>query len=367
MGLPDAPSYRLFLHAGGGRPYPAASFVVQGGSPRPDPVRFDTTLKRGVIVRGRLTDKSTGQPVSGQITPFTFIDNPHAAGFPGHAGASEANAPIGDDGRYEVVVLPGPGILACQTSAGLYRRGAGARSIRPPLESIGNTNGAFRTQPSLCLIDHYHVLAAIDFAPGVESATRDLQVEPGGAVTVHVEDPDGRPLAGTTAQGISDVAGAFAIPQDSPTIVIQALDPSDPRRVVIRHEGRKLIAGLYLKGDEAGERTIRLRPWGVLTGRPGRRRRPADGRRAPEKPGRLRPAGAGRRGLAPGALGESGLSIGRDGRFRIEGLVPGLKYGARVIAPGRNRPGIAFRDVTLAPGQVRDLGDLKLTPPRRAE
>ncbi len=362
IGLPDASSYRLFIHAGGGRPYPAASFVVRGGSPRPDPVRFDMTLKRGVIVRGRLTDKSTGQPVAGMITPFAFLDNPQAAAFPGHDDANETFAPIDDDGRFEVVVLPGPGILACYASAGLYRRGAGARSIRAPIEPIGNSQGAFRTMPSLCLIDNYHVLAAIDFAPGVESVTRDIQVEPGGTVTLHVEDPDGRPLAGTTARGVSDVDSTFDVPQESSTVVIHALDPADPRRVVIRHEGRKLIGGSFFKGDETGERTIRLRPWGVVTGRlVDDDDRPMVGVHL-RSMGGFGPQAPAEQAMLPGAGGEDGLAIGRDGRFRIEGLVPGLKYGARVFGPSQKRLGVAFRELVVAPGQVKDLGDVQLKP-----
>ena len=70
------------------------------------------------------------------------------------------------------------------------------------------------------------------------------------------------------------------------------------------------------------------------------------------------------RGILPGTDSSPGIRIGRDGRFRIEGLVPGLKYGAYAIA-GPRSPGDVFRDVTVAPGEVKDLGDLKVIPPGR--
>ena len=51
---------------------------------------------------------------------------------------------------------------------------------------------------------------------------------------------------------------------------------------------------------------------------------------------------------------------GRDGRFRVEGLVPGVKYGAYALEmPNRKILGDIFRDLTVAPGEVKDLGDLK--------
>ena len=61
----------------------------------------------------------------------------------------------------------------------------------------------------------------------------------------------------------------------------------------------------------------------------------------------------------------SGIRIGRDGRFRVEGLVPGLKYGGGA-SEGMMYRGELFRDVTVAPGEVKDLGDLKVIPRRAA-
>jgi hypothetical protein len=45
-------------------------------------------------------------------------------------------------------------------------------------------------------------------------------------------------------------------------------------------------------------------------------------------------------------------------------LVPGLKYGA-FASDWKAQYGELFRDLKLAPGEVRDLGDLKVVPPKR--
>jgi hypothetical protein len=60
--------------------------------------------------------------------------------------------------------------------------------------------------------------------------------------------------------------------------------------------------------------------------------------------------------------GVAGLTpVGPDGRFRVERLVPGLRYGA---GGGRGSTGLGFlfKNVTVAPGEARDLGDLKIEP-----
>jgi hypothetical protein len=54
-----------------------------------------------------------------------------------------------------------------------------------------------------------------------------------------------------------------------------------------------------------------------------------------------------------------------EGRFRVVGLIPGLKYNlAKYEADtpmGRN-VGLAFSDLVLQPGETRDLGDVTLRP-----
>ena len=63
----------------------------------------------------------------------------------------------------------------------------------------------------------------------------------------------------------------------------------------------------------------------------------------------------------PQGLLPRGTRTGDDGRFRIEGLVPGLKYQATVQGAAAKSDAL-FRDVTVAPGEVKDLGDLRVIP-----
>jgi hypothetical protein len=57
----------------------------------------------------------------------------------------------------------------------------------------------------------------------------------------------------------------------------------------------------------------------------------------------------------------------KQGRFRVERLVPGQSYGATLYL-GIGRPsGPAFEGLKVAPGKVRDLGDLRLGTPIGAD
>ena len=55
------------------------------------------------------------------------------------------------------------------------------------------------------MVIKYHVLAEVNLDPKAESATLDLQVDPGRSLTIHVVDPEGQPIGGTKASGLIDL------------------------------------------------------------------------------------------------------------------------------------------------------------------
>ena len=358
-GLPKASAYRLsvypFLIAG--LPYPDASMTVRADSPGLDPVMFNFTLKRGVLIRGRVTNKATGRPVAGYVHAYTFRDNPNLEGFPASIEGGPIQVPLDPEGRYQFVVPPGRGILACRSDLGRYRGGVGAEAI----EGFDPKYQMFKTVPTWLLIGNYHGLAEIRTGPKAESATVDLQLDPGRSVMVATLDPEGRPIGGTVAKGVGDLFQSTIYPLESPSFEVHALDPSKPRRVTVTHEARKLVGSVFLNGDEAGPITIKLQPWGTVAGRiideEGRPRKGLGlsslGGSQPKEPES--------HGILPNGDWSNGILLGADGRFRVEGLIPGLKYGASVVN-GSMQIGELFKDLDVAPGEVKDLGDLKVQP-----
>src|SRR5262249_33851468 len=103
-----------------------------------------------------------------------------------------------------------------------------------------------------------------------------------------------------------------------------------------------------IRGDEEGPLLIRLQPWGTVTGR----LVDADG---------VPRAGVDLRFVFFGRLDDPSLGwhptlrfqTTKDGKFRIEGLIPGLKYS--MISQGEIE---LFKNLTLQVGETRDLGDI---------
>jgi RNA polymerase sigma factor (sigma-70 family) len=357
-GLPRASAYRIFVDPVPGQPYPPGTFRAPADTPAFAPATFDIALKRGILVRGKVTDKVTGQPVSGYVNVYAFQDNPHFDEYPGFDRRS--NAPV-QDGRYEVVALPGRGLIGCRAAEiERYRGYVGAEAIK----GYDPEHMNFPTVPFRCMVRNYNVVTELDLDPKAETATVDLQVDPGSTIEVTPVDPEGRPLAGTMAAGVGELFATTEYPQPSTTIAIHGLAPSRPRRVTVTHVARKLIGSVYLKGDEAGPLTIRLQPYGTIAGRivdeDGRPR----GGLGLMSAGGSNPKRPDEEGVLPGGNG-GGIRIGRDGRFRVERLVPGLKYDGGASENGFMYIGDLFHDVTVAPGEVKDLGDLKVIPPKR--
>jgi hypothetical protein len=114
---------------------------------------------------------------------------------------------------------------------------------------------------------------------------------------------------------------------------------------------------------------VRMQPWGTVTGR----LVDENGKALPLKdaalPGRI-PASL-YMGNWRGTVTESDRSVGEhpgaqtdlEGRFRVERLVPGLRYTAEVYLERGGLAGLAFENLVVHPGEVRDLGDIRTKPP----
>ncbi len=315
-------------------------------------------LKRGIVVTGRVTDKATGKPVSGGVDMYTFADNPHIVEFPGYREGYRTDAEIRTDGTFQAVALPGRSLVAVRSQDAIYRGGVGSESIKGVIGERGGFD-FYETLPERCSIRGYHRLAELNLDPDARTATVDLQVDPGNTLEITVLDPEGNPLSGTKVQGLGAIYPRPA-EEPSPKVVIRGLDPSTPRRVTVWHQGRKLVGTAYLKGDESGSITLPLQPWGAVMGRV------------------VDDEGKPRKGLLVGTLGGMALKhpetqavlpslveYGRmvtdgEGRFRIEGLIPGLQYGGSA-ADGSRFVGMLFRNLVVKSGESRDLGEIKAT------
>jgi hypothetical protein len=158
-------------------------------------------------------------------------------------------------------------------------------------------------------------------------------------------DPDGKPVAGVRVRGL----GAYDDWSDGPpagaSFTLVALHPTKPREVIVLHRGRQLGARLEVKPDAKEPLVVRLNRTGTITGR----LLGPDGQ--PWKSQHLSiyyRSGDSLKNYLPGEVRSD-----NHGRFRVEGIIPGLTYQVYVAV------GSWVEGLVLKPGEVKDLGDVK--------
>ncbi len=211
--------------------------------------------------------------------------------------------------------------------------------------------GLLRAHPNIMAPMVYHAVAEIDPSPGTVSLNRDLLLQRGRSLTVIVLGPDGKTLAGNQVSGLKNIGHWETPPPEASTYTILGLEPGEKRTLTVLNSKRRLAGERVLSGDDTQPQTITLQPWGVLTARIV----DTDGQpsNAHDQIALDLPSGF--------------PTVGKDGRFRIEGLVPGKSYTLRLLKMGG-----AFvdefvaKDVKLGPGEVKDLGDVVPLPHRES-
>ena len=358
-GLPADKAYRVFLVPPPGQPYLAAGYLKVPAPPDGGAVTVDHAARRGVVVRGRITDGATGAPLAGSVNAEALRANPRIEDFAGYAASRIVYRYTDADGRYEAVVPPGPGVLGFRAAEeGRFRSGQGFDALAGPggdptfLRAVGRDFGR----------GNYHILAGVDPAPGAEGITLDLAVGAGRTIELAVVDPEGRAVAGTEVEGADDFLANIPRWQDSATIALSGFEPGGSRRVTVRHPGRKLVGSLIVREEAGPRQTLHLAPWGEIQGRIVREDgTPRVGLDLTSGIGSDRPP-VEPSGLLPRSNGLGGITTDSGARFHVVGLVPGLHYAAAAAENREILVGDLFEDVTVAPGEVKDLGDLKVRP-----
>jgi hypothetical protein len=324
-------------------PYLAAKIKV-GASGGMGPIKLDIHLKRGVWVTGRVIDADAAKPVRAQLQYYVFEDNPHLEGYRESRELMFHYHDAGRDGAFRFVAFPGPGMLVASASREEYIQGAGVEALKHKPQG-GRYIPAY---PNGIVPEQYQAVAEIDPAPGTVSMTRDLMLQRGRSLTVTVLGPDGKPVSGNEVAMFGKGMGYWEKHPVPSTYTIRNWRPGEERLIRFLNREGRLAGELVLRGDGPEQRSMTLKPWGVLTGR----LVDADG-----QPWGL----VGALYLHP--LGQY-TKIGKDGRFRAEGLTPGKTYTIRLSRKGSPFGEFGPEPVTVGPGETKDLGDIVPRPPR---
>jgi protocatechuate 3,4-dioxygenase beta subunit len=362
LGMGKARQYVLDVNPADGRYF--RQRVRLADTPGLGALTADIELTRGLTVRGRVTDRATGQPVArARVEYHPLGGNPYANRL---ASVSKpcAQAATGPDGSYTITVMPGPGVIGVT--------GPKLEAYMPAWVTSAERKAFFKTplvddngEDYLTVAggansfgaigqDAYHALVLLEPGEKDTRLVKDVALERPQERQGRMVGPDGRPLAGVTAIGLVPYfphsSDAETLAAD--TFTVRGINPRAKRPLVFRHKDKQL--GFYLQDLRAappGPLTIQLQPCGSASGRV------VDGDGRPVAGLRLHVPGR-----ALHSIGDGGwVTTDKEGRFRAEGLVAGQPYWVWDASGSYPR---VFAEVVVGPGGHKDMGDIRMSERR---
>jgi hypothetical protein len=315
-----------------------------------EPTRCDVALQRGVLVRGQLTDRSTGKPISGTVEYRPAVNNANVLSHRDLASLEPVAVP--KDGRFTLVALAGPGLVAATSASDRFVTADVVQPSNPhPFPNVGGS-----LSPRQC-----HAFEAISPANPADEYQCDLSLAPGPEPTVTILDSEGNPLKGATVSGIppADVAreGWWQSRQKA-VFHVSGLTDHRIRRIFVHHVERRLAGTLAVRDADPSPLVTRLRPWGVVTGR-------LVDRAGQPRPGVTLSYHETIAGKTPFPRHiPRDVTTDADGNFAFEGLAPEVEYIIRIATAGTIAPSARVGEAhSLEPGEPKSLGDVQEVAP----
>src|SRR5262249_9059896 len=195
VGMPRGEGGMVDVMGPEGEPYLEVKKDVATGKGL-ESVNVDAELKRGVWIKGRVTERTTGKPVSASIEYFAFADNPYRKDAPGFWPRLHTK----DDGTFQFIGLPGRGVIGARAYQDKYLVGVGSEKF-----NVKDAPASWRTIDTvpMCMVDGHHTVVEVAPAKDAESLTCDITLDPGRTLTGIVVGPDGKPLPGARMGGVT--------------------------------------------------------------------------------------------------------------------------------------------------------------------
>jgi beta-lactamase regulating signal transducer with metallopeptidase domain len=323
------------------------------------PIDFTIDMRPGILVKGRVTDARTGKPTSGRIRYLPISGNQFLDRFGKQAGILVGGDRIAKDGTYQLQVLPGPGMIGVESAEDSYTV---ARIDRNRLDEIAPAKRSelaefvdfVRVSMTGGLSSAYgrtdfKALALIDPAEGSSGLTQNFSLVTGRSVSGVVLGDDGQPLRGARVAGLNFHNGSTRYEKlADERFTVEGIAADEPRLLFFSHSEKKLGARVEIPIGDTRPLTVRLERCGSLVGRIV----DAKGQAAAGKSVSLTtsPVRFPQVNLPPE---NRMLKTDQDGKFRVDGLIPGLAYQVRI----RSGPLFSFK---LKPAETHDTGTIRL-------
>ncbi len=336
IGLPKGRGNQFVAIPAKGQPYLAAKLEVPD-TPGLEPVSLDIGLKRGILIEGRVIDKSTAEPLKAYVAYNAYEDNPNLSRAPGFKDArvwGQYQTEV--DGSFRVVGLPGRGLIAAMYIGGgkQYLTGMGLPKAISTIDTLSVVPDS--------MLGHFNALSEVDVPQDASAFHRDLALVTGVTRTVRVVDPAGRPLSGVRIK-FQPLVVNLSEPQRTAEFQVKALLPEETRPIFAFHEGLKLAGSIDVRAAETGITELRLQPWASVAGR------------LVDKDG----GGRAKVDILYQQRYNSPVTTDSQGRFRIDGIVPGNPTKIWVSPTSGYTSATIANALVLKPGEIKDVGDVR--------
>lgn len=369
-------------------PYLRTEQVARADAPGTEPFDCTINLTAHQLVRGKVSDAATGKPVQGRVVYHPFANNSALRDAPYLAEPRwprrTLEATLDATGAYSLPVLPGRGVLFVHAEGGYRPAALTAADRRVGLFDKADAE-LFDTRPYPTRCADANAVRVIDVAADKPLAC-DVTVDPGRRLALTVLDPDGKPVT-AVALGLLPEPADHSREVKNGRGTIAALAEGERRRVYVRAKDRPLGGALTLRGDERDGVTLRLQPLGTLTGTLlGDGGKPLAGASfqlahdagvfvSPTWIVRLQTEAEAKRDRRLGDLRRDKTNslhgtetTDAAGRFRLDGVLPGVPFDLRVMRTRPSRDGKSryidgFPKVAagrLDAGETKNLGTLRL-------
>jgi RNA polymerase sigma factor (sigma-70 family) len=306
-----------------GQPYLVGFKEVKPG-PGLEATTVNYQLKRGVWAQGKVTDQATGKPVQAYIQYQPTADNPHrkdAADFTRFPTIAAELYSTRSDGTFRLPALPGPGVITARGPYGHYLR-----------------DGTVQINPT----------------QGGKAVECTITLQPGRTLTGAILGPDGKPLTGVRVFNMKPLHFWTPQPLKTASFRLTAVDPRGRRTLVFQHAEKHLVKALELQGNTPSPITVQLERAATITGR------------LVDEEGQPRP----RVNLQIHFVRKDNdyvaehfpaiITTDRKGRFRVDGLAPGINYQINLAGKRVTQTiGAVANRLYVKPGETKDLGDVK--------
>jgi RNA polymerase sigma factor (sigma-70 family) len=381
-GAPEGKSYQLCLRCDADRGYlPCQIQVTDKGDNQP--VTADFHPRKGIVVSGRVIDKSTGKGVPGIVSYAVlegnsfFKDYP---GFPASPGSNSANEPrTAMDGTFRFVTIPGPVLLQGWANFAYQTDWRDHLKYKPALpdpdypkyfhlgSSLGPGHIYFGYSGGFTTLDG-KFCKVLNAKAGDGPIQQNVFLEPADTVQIRIQDADGQPLPGALVAGMYHVTPHDPVrcETDSCTAYNReySLAISDARVMAFYHPMRKLAGTLPLNRDAKKEMIVKLMPTGSVKGRlVGADGKPLVGMTVGLKYQGLQYHNDAAQKIHQAVHKDRRVVTDASGAFEFDGVIPGgLKFELTFRLDHSFKRAAIPADPTfrVRPGERLDVGELKL-------